>query len=288
MWLFFYSSLLTVSITSGKLELIATQLHSEGRYIRCIMHRSQVIVSIFPISLLALLLFLSGCSRKPTYQLKPLEPQKTYDQVTKKTETGEVMVRCNTCSRQYIREILGKQGDALMGLRSHKRIIPVQIYIENNSDYAWMLSPYDVHLPLTDMELVTSRFIKAATKKGLASLSAHTTFGLLGISLGTAASIFHPALGASLFGAGCSMLITAPVFSHNKAAAIGEQNAHYKHVLDTITLTKDTIIHPHDRLSKLIFVEQRKATDQFGLRLCNAHNVDHTMLYQLYLNTYGR
>ncbi len=242
----------------------------------------------FSTSSFALLLLLSGCAQKPTYTLKPLEPKTTYDQVTKKTESGEVMVRCNTCSRQYIRELLGKQGDALMGLRSRKRIIPVQIYVENNSDCAWSLSPYDVHLPLADMDLVASRFIKAATKKGLASLGTHATFGLLGISLGTAASILHPVLGASLFGAGCSMLITAPVFSLNKAAAIGEQNARYAYALDSITLTKDTVIHPHEQLNKLIFIEQYKVADQFGLRLCNAHDPDHTMMYQLYLDTHIR
>ncbi len=233
---------------------------------------------------LIVLLALSGCSKKPTYRLTPLEPKTTYDQVTKKTETGEVTVRCNTCSRQYIRELLGKQGDALLGLRSRKRIIPVQLYVENNSEYAWSLSPYDVHLPLADMELVTSRFVKAATKKGLASLGTHATFGLLGISLGTAASILHPVLGASIFGAGCSMLITAPVFSHNKAAAVGEQNARYAYALKQITLIENTVVHPHERLNKLIFVEQPKISEQFGLRLCNAHDPDHTMMYQLYID----
>lgn len=249
---------------------------------------SHTLLNRFSIPSFAVLLLLSGCAQKPTYKLTPLEPKTTYDQVTKNTETGEVMVRCNTCSRQYIRELLGKQGDALMGLRSRKRIIPVQIYVENNSDYAWSLSPYDVHLPLADIELVTSRFVKAATKKGLASLGTHATFGLLGISLGTAASILHPVLGASIFGVGCSLLITAPVFSHNKAAAVGEQNARYAYALENITLTKDTLIHPHERLSKLIFVEQHKVADQFGLRLCNAHDPDHTMMYQLYLDAHIR
>ena len=57
---------------------------------------SQKIVRYYSIPLLILL---AGCKQqKPTYTLKPLQPRTAYDQLTKKTETGEVTVRCATCS----------------------------------------------------------------------------------------------------------------------------------------------------------------------------------------------
>lgn len=231
------------------------------------------------------LLLLSSCGQKPTYKLTPLEPKTSYDQVSKTTETGDVIIRCSTCSRQYIRELFGKQSDTLLGLRSRKRIVPVQLYIENNSDYTWSLSPFDIHIPLADVEIVKARFTKAATKKGLASLGSHACFGLLCVSVGTAASLLNPILGASIFGVGCSMLITAPIFSHNKAASVAEQNARYAYTLDNLTLTHDTLIHPHERVNKLIFVQQYNMSDRCAMRLCNAANPDHTMLYQLYIDS---
>lgn len=235
-----------------------------------------------------MLLFLSGCGQKPSYQLVPLKQKVAYDQVVKQTEKGDVTIRCCRCSKEYIRKALGKQGDALLGLRSHKRIVPVQISIENNSDYAWTLSPYDIHVPLVDLSVVKSRFVKGATQKGIASLGFYTGFGLLCISFGTAASILHPVVGASIFGLGCSMLITGPVFSHKTAAAVGQQNAYYEHVLDTLVLHKELTVHPHEQESRLVFIEQRNIPDVLNIRLCNARQVDHTMLYQLYLDMPGK
>jgi hypothetical protein len=237
-----------------------------------------------PGSLACALLFIAGCGPKPTYKLSPLEPRTCYDQLTKKTETGDVSVRCTTLSRNDIRSVFGKQGDALLGLRSHKRIIPVQLYIENNSGYTWSLSPYDVRLPLADMQKVKGRFLKAATKKGLASFTLGSGFGIAVAGLGATASIFHPILGASMIGAGCSMMFMAPVISHNKTAYFSEQNTRYSYLLDDMTLTEDLIIHPQQNVSKLIFVENNQMQDHFALRLCNHHNDDHTMLYNLYLD----
>lgn len=232
-----------------------------------------------------IMLCLSGCGKQPSYQLTPLEPRMHYDQMTKATETGDVTMRCRICTKQYMREVLGKQADVLLG-RSYKRIVPLHITIENNSSYAWSLSPYDVHLPVADMQLVASRFVKSAAPQGLVSLGAHIALGVACISLGTAASILHPMLGASIFGAGCSMIIMAPMFSHHKAAAVGEQNARYETVLNTIALTDNVIIHPHEQINKLIFVEHKNLVhNTFKVRLCNAHDNDHTMLYTLHLDT---
>ncbi len=235
-----------------------------------------------------LLILLSGCGPKPSYKLSPLEPRTSYDQLTKKTETGEVTVRCSTATRKDIRNIFGKQGDALLGLRSKKRIIPVQLHMENNSGYTWSLSPYDIRLPLADMQIVKNRFLKAATKKGLASFTIGSGLGVGVAVLGGATSMFHPIVGASLIGAGCSMILMAPIASHSKTAHISQQNEHYCHILDKMTLLDDVIIHPHETVNKLIFVEHKNLKDHFGLRLCNHHNDDHTMLYNLYLDTNKR
>lgn len=230
-------------------------------------------------------LFLSGCGYKPTYQLAPLKQKVTYDQITKKTDKGDVTVRCRICSREYVREVLGKQADALMSLRSNKRIIPVQIYIENSSDYIWSLSPYDIHVPLVNVEVVKSRFFKCATQKGLASLGAYTALGLLCICFGTGASLLHPVAGASIFGIGCSLLLTGPMISHNVSANAGKQNACYEHVLDSLTLTNDIIIHPQEHMSKLLFIEKKNMPELLHIRLCDVRNEDHTIFYQLYIDT---
>lgn len=228
-----------------------------------------------------ILLFLSGCGYKPTYELAPLKQKVAYDQITKTTDKGDVTVRCRICSREYIREVLGKQADALMSLRSNKRIIPVQIYIENSSDYIWSLSPYDIHASLVDIDIVKSRFLKGATQKGLASLGGYTALGLLCICLGTGASLLHPIAGASIFGIGCSLLLTGPMISHNVSANTGKQNACYEHVLDSLSLTDDIIIHPQEHISKLLFIEKKNMQQLLSVRLCDVRNNDHTIFYQL-------
>jgi hypothetical protein len=229
----------------------------------------------------SLLLFLSGCGYKPTYELAPLKQKVSYDQITKTTDKGNVTVRCRICSREYVREVLGKQADALMGLRSNKRIVPIQIYIENSSDYIWSLSPYDVHAPLVDIEIVKSRFLKGATQKGLVSLGGYTALGLMCICVGTGASLLHPVAGVSIFGIGCSLLLTGPMISHNISANTGKQNACYEHVLDSLSLTDDIIIHPQEHISKLLFIEKKNMQQLLSIRLCDVRNNDHTLFYQL-------
>ena len=232
-----------------------------------------------------LLVLLAGCSsRKPTYRLKPLVARASYDQITKKTETGNVTVRCATCSRSDLHEIFGKQGNALLSKQAGKRITPVQIYIENDSNYTWTLSPYDIRLPLTDITTVKNRFNCAATARGLTSFTLASGFGISLAGLGAAASIFHPLIGASIIGAGCSLILMAPIRSHAKTAQMSAQNMHFSHVLDMLSLNDDLVIHPREKISKLIFVEQDGIKDNFVLRLCNEENPDHTISYNLYFD----
>lgn len=238
----------------------------------------------FPLCILPLVL-LSGCGPKPTYKLTPLASRTSFDQLTKKTETGEVTVRCSAVSRKNIRTIFGKQGDALLALRSKKRILPIQLHIQNDSDYTWALSPYDVKLPLADVDMVKRRFLKAATKKGIASYTIGSGLGIGLACLGGAASMFSPVVGASLIGAGCSMIFMAPIASHNKTAQLSEQNARYSYILDDITLSDDLIIHPHETVNSLVFVEHKNVQNQFSIRLCNHHNDEHTILYNLFVDT---
>lgn len=232
---------------------------------------------------ISLLILLAGCKQqKPTYTLKPLQPRTSYDQLTKKTETGEVTVRCATCSRKDLHIIFGKPGDALLTGRGGNRITPVQLHIENNSGYTWSLSPYDIRLPLADMHEVKNRFASGATARGLTSFTLTSGCGIALAGFGAAASIFHPILGASIMGAGCSLILIAPVRSHNKTAQISAQNMHFAHVLDAISLNENLIVHPREQISRLIFVEHKHAPDNFVLRLCNHDNPDHTVSYNLF------
>ncbi len=233
---------------------------------------------------IVLLLLFSGCGYKPTYQLAPLKQKVAYDQVTKETDKGDVTVRCRICSREYARQVLGRQANALISLRSGKCIVPIQIYIENNSDYIWSLSQYDIHAQMIDLGVVKARFLKCATQKGLLSLGGHTALGLLCICLGTGASLLHPVAGASIFGLGCSLLLTGPIISHNISATTGKQNACYEHVLDSLTLTNEVIIHPQEHITKLLFIEKKNMPELLSIRLCDLRNNDHTMLYQLYID----
>lgn len=240
-------------------------------------------------SSIALLMLLAGCKQqKPSYSLKPLQPRTAYDQITKKTETGEVTVRCATCSRKDLHTIFGKSGDALLTKHNGNRITPVQIYIENNSGYTWSLSPYDIRLPLADIQEIKNRFACSAAGRGLTSFTMTGGCGIALAGLGAAASIFHPILGASIIGAGCSLIFIAPVRSHNKTAHISSQNMHFAHVLDSLSLGDNVIVHPREQVSKLIFVEHKGKHDSFILRLCNNDNPDHTMSYSLYFEQESR
>ena len=238
---------------------------------------------------ITLLIILAGCKQqKPSYSLKPLQPRTAYDQLTKKTETGEVTVRCATCSRKDLQAIFGKPGDALLTKHGGNRITPVQIYIENNSGYTWSLSPYDIRLPLADIEEVKNRFAYSATARGLTSFTMTGGCGIALAGLGAAASIFHPILGASIIGAGCSLIFIAPVRSHSKTAQLSSQNMHFAHVIDNIALGDNVIVHPREQVSKLIFVEHKRTHDNFILRLCNNDNPDHTISYSLYFEQESR
>ncbi len=233
-------------------------------------------------SLVALCALLAGCGPQPSFRLQPLKPKTTYDQLTK----DGVTVRLATCSRQYIRELFGKQGDALLGLRSHRRIIPIQITIENNSDQSWMLCPYDIRLPLADFDEVKARFTKAAATKGLASYVVGTAGSVMFASFGAAASILHPIPGTIMLALAGVGLITIPLKSHRTAAEFGEQNAYYKQALEHLALREDVVVHPQETVNKLIFVERkylRKESD-VRLRIFAQNNPDHTMLYNLYLD----
>ena len=231
-----------------------------------------------------LLILLAGCKQqKPTYKLKPLQPRTSYDQLTKKTETGEVTVRCTTCSRKDLHAIFGKQGNALLTKQNGSRLTPVQLYVENNSDYTWSLSPYDIRLHLADMQDVKDRFATGAAARGLTSFTLTSGCGIALAGFGAAASICHPILGASIIGAGCSLLFLAPVRSHNKTAQVSAQNMHFSHVIDAISLSEENlVIHPHEQASRLIYVDRKHIQDSFILRLCNQNAPDHTISYNLF------
>ncbi len=232
--------------------------------------------------LMVILMLLSGCGPHPSFHLQPLEPKTTYDQVTKELVT----VRCATCSRQYIRRLFGRQGDALLGLRSHRRIIPIQITIENNSETSWVLSPFDIKLPMADFNEVKARFTKSAATKGLASFIMGTVGSLVLVSFGAAASILHPIPGAIMLGLAGFGMITIPLKSHRTAAEFGEQNAYYKQALDHLALRDDIVVHPKETTSKLIFVQRKYILREKSvrLRLFDHDNPDRTMLYHLYLD----
>lgn len=240
-------------------------------------------------SIALIVLLIAGCKQqKPTYSLKPLLPRTAYDQLTKKTETGEVTVRCATCSRTDLHVIFGKTGDVLLTKQGGHRITPIQIYIENNSSYTWSLSPYDIRLPLADIQEVKNRFACSATTRGLTSFTMTGGCGIILAGLGAAASIFHPVLGASIIGAGCSLIFIAPVRSHHKTAHLSSQNMHFAHIIDSICLGENVIVHPREQISKLIFVQHTNKQDSFILRLCNNDNPDHTISYSLYFEKDGR
>lgn len=233
-------------------------------------------------TLVSLSLILSGCgSRKPTHALNPLQPRTAYDQITKKTEIGEVTVRCASCSRNELTHIFGRQGNSLLIKHAGMRIVPVQLYIENNSEYTWTLSPYDIRLPLADMQEIKNNCMRGATAHGITSFTLTGSSGIALAGLGAAASIFHPVLGASLIGAGCSLMLIAPVRSHTTTARISAQNAHFSHVLDTLTLGEQVVVYPREQVSKLIFVKQTDAKDSFMLRLCDRDNPDHTLSFNM-------
>jgi hypothetical protein len=235
-------------------------------------------------TLIISLILLAGCGpQKPTYSLKSLQPHTRYDQLTKKTETGEITVRCATCTRKDIQAILGKSGDVLFSKYNGDRIVPVQLYIENNSAYTWLLSPYDIQLPLTKIEKVKDRFIHGATARGLASFTVASGLGITIAGLGAAASIFHPIIGASMIGFGCSIICIAPLRSHSKTAHISAQNMHFTHVLDAISLHEPIFVHPHEQVNKLFFVEHEARQETFIMRLSDRHNPDHTISYNLSL-----
>ena len=232
---------------------------------------------------ISLLVLLAGCGpHRPTFNLKPLQPRTAYDQLTKKTECGDVTVRCAPCSRKDLHEIFGKPGNALLAGKKGTRITPVQLCIENNSGYTWSLSPYDIRLPLADIGNVKSRFVCGAAARGLTSYTLTSGCGIALASIGAATSIFHPLIGASVMGVGCSLLLIAPVRSHTKTAQISAQNMHFAHVIDNISLTDELVIHPRQQVSKLIYVEDAGEQESFMLRLCNQDNLDHTIAYNLY------
>lgn len=241
------------------------------------MHATVNYLSLFS------LIILSGCTKQqPTYTLKPLQPRTAYDQITKKTETGEVTVRCATCSNKDLQAVLGKEARSLYS-RNDKGFAPIQLYIENNSGYTWSLSPYDIRLPLVDMQEVKQKLNCGATARGLTSFTLTGGCGLALAGLGAAASIFHPVLGASCIGAGCSLMLLAPIRSHNKTARLSSQNIRFEHALDAISLNEDVTVHPREHVNKLIFVKNNCSRDTFLVRLCNKDNPDHTISYTLYL-----
>lgn len=238
------------------------------------------------ILLVLTLLLLTGCSRQKTnLTLSPLQPHMPYDEMVKKTEGGDVIVRCAPCSKKELDDLLGQPSNRLFGKQQGIHITPVKLYIENQSNYAWSLSPYDVQLPLAEIKEVKDRLLSGATMRGLASFTATGGCGILLTGLGAAASIFHPLIGASLIGLGCSIIVIAPLRSHSKAVTLSARNIQLDHTIETISLNDTVIIHPHEEVSKLIFIKNYSPIQKdFMLRLYNHLAPDQTIAYKLRLH----
>ncbi len=221
------------------------------------------------------LILLPGCVQQFRYEPKPLPILNSYNASFEDIQQS-VSLFARKLSYHDGKDLFNGNGKYLY---NGGTLVPVQLTIENNSSFAWTLSPNHIEIEQAPFYVVRKQ-VSNNTAARIATIAIlGTLFSIPAIVIGAIAVPTGVILGSGLLilssvsiGTGIATGTAATSVAVYEGYRSAAQNVSIEEDIHRISLLNEITIQPGKKISKLIFIPQKQFLSSFNIEFTNAAN----------------